>query len=154
MNLKLPGREKFAETVNSIVPIKLGLDLCLKTIIIDCLSPDLKNLNPQLIHHEDDFCIINRLKGKNSLYNDLQTRFDDGWNGIYIYIYLSKYDFHIDLEALRCLEDGLITVKNKPSLVWNSQVIVLVTNYPVDHYRIIENDYIRKLSPRSTSLHC
>ena len=154
MNLKLPGREKFADTKKSIVPIRLGLDLCLKTIIIDCLSPDLCNLNPHLIHQSNEFCIINRLKSKSSLYIDLQMRFFDGWNGTYIYIYLSKNDSHIDLEALRCLEDGLIIVKNKPSLVWNSQVIVLVTNYPVDHYRIIENDYIRKLSPRSTSLHC
>ena len=135
-----------------ITPPVESISLCLKTLVVDGNEDDTVFEGPHDTFGEDKVLIINRPIIRNNVYNQIKEGLSNGWDGTYLYVVLNRRDKDINTELIRNLEDGILIHATLPPLVWNSQVVIVVTCYPDVHYKLLIGDYERKLSPRSTRL--
>jgi hypothetical protein len=81
------------------------------------------------------------------VYQNISNLLSDGWNGKYLIIKIPPEE-DIDCDLLSCLETGLLNLKDRKSLVWNSQRIFIVADNHEIFYRKWLKVEDRNLSPR------
>lgn len=74
-----------------------------------------------------------------------------GWTGRYLCVKLSPEDC-IDKKILREIELGIMFMKGKNALVWNSEIIFILTPNYKDFYNHLRETQWESQSPRSIEI--
>ena len=97
----------------------------------------------------DDVAVIYNMDDPDIAY--IKNAIIRGWTGKYLKILLTRRDtIHIDI--LYALENGILMVKDREALVWNSQFIFIFSDDAKVPFRWACKHPIRDLSPRETKI--
>lgn len=126
---------------------KISLDL-----VTSFISPESSEiLNIYKRKFSKDFGSIISCYNDYDVYQNICNLLADGWSGKYLIIEIPSNE-DIDCDLLTSLETGLLNLKDKKSLVWNSQRIIIVADNHDIFYRKWLKVEDRKLSPREVSI--
>lgn len=101
-----------------------------------------------------DRASIFRLDDDYKVYNALSKELKRGWNGKVLNVFLEDPYTDIDTYLMRAIEDGILLVRDRPALIWNSQRVYVYSKYARYYFKHIGEDEIRRLSPRKTEIEC
>lgn len=104
---------------------------------------------------DNDKAFIINLMEETFVYESIRDEINRGWSGKYLCIYLTKNNLDeamLDLDLLSSLEDGILMLKDKPAIVWNSQNVFIFTPNPSIFFNYLRNDKSRKISPRAVQM--
>lgn len=138
------------KVVSSGAPVLKGVAASMVTRFVDCrvaakTSSFLNKMN------YNDLAVIRNMSDTDIVYSSIDRAIHKGWNGMCLCVYLSQGS-QLDTDVLTMVENGILIVKDKPALVWNSLNIFIFVGNAEECYEVAMESEERQLSPRVTQM--